>query len=144
MPLLRTRFRLAFDTYRFLPEKVWVEKLKKHWSPLIAISLHVAPLARAVGWATDIVTFHAIGEAVEGFHGGDRPALSPLVNEVGRQDAPRPVDVRSREVLEGLINHLDSRRPQGPHHGGLHAHIVEDGRLLWLCPDHLEAYQTRT
>jgi hypothetical protein len=27
--------------------------------------------------------------------------------------------------------------------GGLNPHIVEDGRLLWLCPDHLKAYKRK-
>jgi hypothetical protein len=124
-------------------EKAWVEKLKTHWTPLLAISLRVAPLARAAGWAYDIVAFHAIGEAVEGLHGGSHPALSPLADEVGTQEAPLPVDIRTREVLKDLIDHLDSKRPLGPSYGGLHPHIVEDGRLLWLCPDHLEAYRPK-
>jgi hypothetical protein len=129
--------------YRFLPNKVWIDKLKTHWRPLIAVSLHVAPLARAVGWAADVVAFHAFGEAAEGFHGSNHPALSPLVADLGQRNAPQPVDIQTREVLRELINHQDMNRPLGTHFGGLHRHIVEDGRLLWLCPYHLEAYRSR-
>jgi len=46
--------------YRFRPNRVWIEKLKAHWGPLVAISLHIAPLAKAVGWAADMVAFHAL------------------------------------------------------------------------------------
>jgi Leucine-rich repeat (LRR) protein len=129
--------------YRFLPDKEWIDKLKAHWRPFIAISLHVAPLARAVGWAADVVAFHALGEAAEGLHGPSHPPLSPIAAELGRQESPKLIDIRTREVLKELIDHLDSKRPPGNHYGGLHRHIVEDGRLLWLCPDHLEAYQTK-
>jgi hypothetical protein len=132
-----------YSVYRFLPNKDWIEKLKAHWSPLIAVSLHVAPLAKAVGWAADIVAFHAFGEALDGLHGEDHPALSSMAAELGRQEVPQLIDIRTREVFKELIDHLDSKRPPGTHYGGLHRHIVEDGRLLWLCPDHLEAYRVK-
>lgn len=49
-------------------------------------------------------------------------------------------------MLKDLIEYLDSERRKkdlvAPLFGGLHRHIIEDGRLLWLCPDHLKAYQT--
>jgi hypothetical protein len=129
--------------YRFLPNRDWIERLKAHWSPLVAFSLHVAPLAKAVGWAADLVVFHAFGEAVEGLHGAGHPALSPMAAELGREEAPQHVGIRTREVLKELIDHLDSKLPLGSHYGGLRPHIVEDGRLLWLCPDHLDIYKSR-
>jgi hypothetical protein len=110
---------------------------------LVAISLHIAPLAKAVGWAADMVAFHALGEAVEGLHGGIHPLHSPRADALGRQETPRLVDIQTRDLLKELIDHLDSQRPHGPRNGGLHPRTVEDGRLLWLCEKHWEAYRKK-
>jgi len=120
-----------------------VEKLKKHWTPIIAISLHVAPLVKAAGWATDLVFLHAAGEATESLHGLHHSPLLPLAAELGSLDTPQAVDLGVRQVLKELIDELDIKRPPGHNNGGLYPYIVEDGRLLWLCDEHLKSYKTR-
>jgi hypothetical protein len=130
--------------YRFRPNQQWVEKLNKHWTPLVAVTRTLGPLSKAAGWAAEVALL-AAGEAVDRLR-KDSP-LSPLSGELGEKEKPQPVDIGTLHVLKDLIEHLDSERrekdPAAPPLGGLHPHIVEDGRLLWLCPDHLSAYETR-
>jgi internalin A len=137
----------AASVYRFRPNQAWVEKLKEHWTPLIAVTLRLGPLAKAAGWAAELVVLHAAGEAVDSLHGGTHSPLAPLADELSEKDRPQPVDIGTLHVLKDLVEHLDSERrkedPIAPRCGGLHPHIVEDGRLLWLCPQHLSAYKTR-
>jgi internalin A len=137
----------AGSLYRFRPNKAWVEKLKKHWTPLIAVTLRLGPLAKAAGWAAEIVLLHAAGEAVDSLHGERHSPLAPLAGELGDQANPHWVDPPTLHVLKDLLEHLDSERRKEDHTappcGGLRPHIVEDGRLLWLCPDHRKAYETR-
>jgi hypothetical protein len=129
------------SVYRFIPEKAWITNLKKHWKPLIVISLRVAPLAKAIGWAAEMASLHAFGESLEVLDGEKGPSLSPLADELGRRQEARPIEIETREFLEELIKHLDSERQSGSRFGGLHRHLVEDGRLLWLCPEHVRLYR---
>jgi internalin A len=48
------------------------------------------------------------------------------------------------EWVTELIAYLDSKRAATePKNGGLQRHLVDDGRLLWLCPEHLKLYRGR-
>ena len=57
-----------------------------------------------------------------------------------RDDLVRPSC--SQHLLDGLIDWLDSQRaPTQPKNGGLHRCLMDDGRWLWLCPDHYKESQ---
>ena len=54
------------------------------------------------------------------------------------------VSLEIRHLLQQLIESLDKERPDAKaKNGGLHPYIIDDGRLLWLCPDHLKLYRYR-
>lgn len=120
--------------------------MNKHWTSLVGVSRSLSPLAKRAGWAAAVeLAILAASKAVDRL-GRDSP-LAPLAGELSEKEGPQPVDIGTLHVLKDLIEHLDSKgrqgRPAEPPWGGLHSHIVEDGRLLWLCPDHLSAYETR-
>jgi len=129
------------SVYRFSPDKVWLEKLKANWGPLLAITLHVARLVKAVDWLADVVVFRALEDALEDTHGGVHPVHSPRAGDLLLQEAPKLVDIQTREVLKELIDYVDSKHPHEPRNGGLHPLTVEDGRRLWLCERHWKEYQ---
>jgi hypothetical protein len=117
-----------------------VEKLNRHWTPLAAVTLRLGPLAKAAGWAGGLVV--AGVQAVDSL-GRDSP-LARLAGGLRGKERPQLVDIGTLHVLKDLVEHLDSQRREkdaaAPPFGGLRPHMVEDGRLLWLCPDHLSAY----
>ncbi|HEY6345518.1 MAG TPA: hypothetical protein VIY49_28810 [Bryobacteraceae bacterium] len=120
-----------------------MEKLNKHRTPLAAVTRSLGPLAKAAGWAAELVV--AGVEALDSL--GKHSPLVPLAGGLSEKETPQLVDIGTLHVLKDLVEHLDSERreedPAAPPFGGLHPHIVEDGRLLWLCPDHLRAYETK-
>jgi internalin A len=132
--------------YRFRPNQEWVEKLKERGAPLAAVMLRVIPLVKDAGWAAELL-MQAGSESVKSLSALPHSPLAPLAGELSKEERPEPVDIETIQVLRDLIEHLDSERrknaPVAPCYGGLTPHIVEDGRLLWLCPDHLKAYEAR-
>jgi hypothetical protein len=74
------------------------------------------------------------------------PSVAGALSEiVGRKAQPEWIDLETRHVLQQLIDHLDSQRPAAePKNGGLHRYLIDDGRLLWLCPEHVKSYQGRS
>jgi hypothetical protein len=137
-------WHLASDSvYRFSPDRIWTEKLKRHWGLLAAITLHVAPLVKGASVLADAIGFDALGEAVEDLHGGVHPLHSPRAEDLFRQEAPKLVDIETRTVLKELIDYLNSKHPHKPRNGGLYPLTVEDGRRLWLYKKHYDEYQKK-
>jgi hypothetical protein len=86
---------------------------------------------------------NAIGLGIEKLPDAPRSPTGLLSRELGQKEKPGLVDIETRVLLEELIDHLDSQRPATGRSGGLHPYLIEDGRLLWLCPTHLKEHKKR-
>jgi hypothetical protein len=54
------------------------------------------------------------------------------------------VELETRHLLQQLIEQLDSKRSVTEQkNGGLHKQLIDDGRVLWLCPEHWKLYKGR-
>jgi hypothetical protein len=136
------------SVYRFQPEHKWFTSLKKNWNKLASVTKKVAPLA---GLAGTLVGAVAVGVAAKEFAenaermapGNDRDPSSELVKDLGRRDQAEVIDLKARHLLASLIVHLDRARGEAqPAFGGLNPYVLkEDGRLLWLCPEHWQQYE---
>jgi len=134
----------TYSVYRFTPDQDWLDSLKEHWNRLVGITKYVGPLAKAFGKVTATAWVEATGLGIEKLPEFARSIAGPLSRELGEKEKPDPVDIETRHLLEGLIDHLDSKRSATEQkRGGLHAYLIEDGRLLWLCPEHLKKYKNR-
>jgi hypothetical protein len=134
----------SYSLYRFKPDQEWFDLLKKSWNKLVAFTKYVGPLAKAVGKASKLVPLEVGGMAAEKLPEVSRSIAGSLSAELHGKDEPETIDIEVRHLLERLINYLDSKRPPlEPNNGGLHRHIIDDGRLLWLCPEHKKLYQPR-
>jgi internalin A len=130
--------------YRFTPDQEWFDLMKKSWNKLVAFTKYVGPLAKAIGKASKLVALEVGGMAAEKLPEVSRSIAGTLSGELRGKDEPESIDIEVRYLLERLIEHLDSQRPPlEPRNGGLHRHIIDDGRLLWLCPEHKKLYQPR-
>jgi internalin A len=136
----------AHSLYRFRPVQEWFDCMKKHWNQFISVTKYVAPLAKTVGKAAG-ATWPAveIGATVaEKLPDLQRSAAGKLSDMLGRKARPEFIDIETRSELEHLIDDLDAgQRPNGPKNGGLYPYLIDDGRLLWLCIEHLKSYQKR-
>ncbi|HYM75470.1 MAG TPA: COR domain-containing protein [Candidatus Dormibacteraeota bacterium] len=135
----------ANSVYRFTPDKAWFDRLKKQWNQLVNISRYVGPLAKAAGKVTAAPALEAAGLGLEKLPAAPRSATNALSQELGETGKPEVIDIETRYLLEQLIDFLDSSERSGtrPKNGGLHPYLIEDGRLLWLCADHLNQYRKR-
>jgi GTPase SAR1 family protein len=134
----------AHSLYRFTPDQEWFDLMKKSWNKLVAFTKYVGPLAKAIGKASKLVVLEAGAMAAEKLPEVSRSIAGTLSGELRGKDEPESIDIEVRYLLELLIDHLDSQRPPlEPKNGGLHRHIIDDGRLLWLCPAHKKLYQPR-
>jgi len=132
----------SHGVYRFTPDEDWFDSLKGHWNRLVGITRYVGPLAKAFGKVTVSPLVEATGLGIERLPEVSRSAIGALSRELGEKEKPDLVDIETRDFLARLIDHLDSKRsPAAQKRGGLHPYLVEDGRLLWLCPDHLKKYK---
>ena len=134
----------AESVYRFTPDQQWFDKLKKQWNQLAGITKHVGPLAKAFGKVTVSPWVEAAGLGMEKLPGASRSAVGEVLR--GLQDRPLPnlIDIETRHLLEDLIDYLDSSRSTiDRKKGGLYPYLIEDGRLLWLCSEHLKEYKKR-
>jgi len=133
--------------YRFRPVQEWFDSMKKHWNQFIRVTKYVAPLAKTVGKASG-ASWPAIeiGAVVaEKLPEAQHSLTGKLSEMLGRKARPEFIDIETRLQLELLIGDLDAeQRPSGPKNGGLHPYLIDDGRLLWLCPEHLKSYQQRS
>jgi len=133
-----------YSLYRFKPDKEWFDLVKRNWNRLVAVTKYVGPLAKAAGKASQLVALEAGGLAAEKLPAVSRTIAGMLSGALRGKDDPGPIDIEVRYLLERLIDHLDSQRSTlEPKNGGLHRHIIDDGRLLWLCPEHKKLYQPR-
>jgi hypothetical protein len=131
--------------YRFRADQQWLGSLKEHWRQLAGITKQVGPLAKAIGKAATVPWLEAAGLGIEKLPEPLSPATSRLSTALGDQSEPELVGLETRHLLERLIEHLDSQRPvTKPANGGLYPYLVDDGRLLWLCPDHQKVYRGRS
>lgn len=135
----------SHSVYRFTPDLKWFDWLKQRWNQLARITKHVGPLAKAFGKVTATPWIEATGLGIEKLPEPSRSVTGALSRELGEKARPEFVDIETRSLLEQLIEHLDSlqRSATEPKKGGLKPHIVEDGRLLWLCPRHMSEYKKR-
>jgi internalin A len=134
----------AHSLYRFTPDQEWFDLMNKSWNKLVAFTKYVGPLAKAIGKASKLVALEVAGMAAEKLPEVSRSIAGTLSRELPGKDEPESIDIEVRYLLERLIEHLDSQRPPlEPRNGGLHRHIIDDGRLLWLCPEHKKLYQPR-
>jgi hypothetical protein len=137
----------SHSLYRFSPDQKWFETVKKQWNQFLRVTKQVAPLANTIGKA-DGVDWPAIETATtlaEKLQEASPSVAGALSEIVGRKAQPEWIDLETRHVLQQLIDHLDSQRPAAePKNGGLHRYLIDDGRLLWLCPEHVKSYQGRS
>lgn len=135
----------AHSVYRFKPGKEWFDSVKKYWNRFVSVTRYVGPLAKTIGKASKIVWAEAAGLGIEKLPEAPRSPAGALSSMLGKKEQPEFIDIETRYLLERLINYLDSpRKITGePTNGGLHRHLIEDRRLLWLCPDHLKLYKGR-
>jgi internalin A len=128
--------------YRFRPEQEWFAKLKRGWGGFAKVTKYVGPLTKIVGKAIPWAEIAA--PAIEKL-----PETSPslggtLSRELGEKEKPAFIDIETRYLLEQLIAYLDSQRSAiEAKNGGLHRNLVDDGRVLWLCPEHWRQYKKR-
>lgn len=134
----------AHSLYRFSPDQEWFDLLKKGWNKLVGVTKYVGPLAKAAGKASKAIWLEAAGLGIEKLPEVARSEAVKLTEALGQKEQFEVIDIETRFLLEQLINHLDLQRPATtPKNGGLHRHIIDDGRLLWLCPEHKKLYQPR-
>jgi hypothetical protein len=87
----------------------------------------------------------ALAEKVEKISAADGKDLSgELAEGLGRRDHTGMIDLETRHLLARLVKYLDKARGEtSPEFGGLHPyHLKENGRLLWLCAEHREQYES--
>jgi internalin A len=133
----------SHSVYRFTPDQEWFESLKKQWTQLVRVTKYVGPLIKVIGKPTG--PWGEIAAAgMDKLPEATLPGAIALSRELGEKGKPEFISVETRYLLEQLIDDLDSRRPLNePKNGGLHRYIIEDGRLLWLCPEHINQYKSR-
>jgi len=118
--------------------------VKKGWNRFACVTRHVGPLAKAIGRAAGLTWVEVTGLGIEKFPEAETSPGGGLTQRLAARDELEPVDIETRFLLEQLIEHLDASRSElEPRRGGLHPYLVDDGRLLWLCPAHVKSYQSR-
>lgn len=137
----------SHSLYRFRPDQQRFESLKKNWNQFARATKKAASLAKTVGKAAGFAwkeTAEVVNMVTEALPEADIEASGRLSSALGGKAVPEAVDLETRFLLQALIADLDSKRDiTDTRNGGLHPYIVDDGRLLWLCPDHIKTYKTR-
>jgi internalin A len=133
----------APGVYRFTPDQAWFDKVKASWNRLASITKYVGPLAKTLGKATKWPLVEAAGLGIEKLPEASRSPAAAFSQELGQKEKPSLVDIETRILLDELIDYLDSQRTPTGRKGGLHPYLIEDGRLLWLCPAHLKEHRQR-
>ena len=149
LPFIANTIRLAWSLPTVFmaqpgPRMVRFYFLKKGWNKFVGVTKYVGPLAKATGKASKAIWLEATGLGIEKLPEVSRSAAGKFSEVLGQKAQPEFIDIETRYLLQQLIDHLDSQRPATkPKNGGLHRHIIEDGRVLWLCSDHKKLYQPR-
>lgn len=133
----------AHSVYRFRGDQEWFLLVKRGWNRFAGVTKYVGPLVKTAGKLSKVLSLEAGGMALEklpeAFNIGTDTFR--VLEQTGEK---KLVDIESRHLLKELIEHLDQQRGGAkPKNGGLHPWLIDDGRLLWLCPDHLKQYRTR-
>lgn len=135
---------ISHSLYLFRPDQEWFDFVKKSWNQFARVTKYVGPLTKAFGKGSKVIWAEAGGLAIEKLPEIPRSAAGTISSALGRHAQPDFIDLETRHLLERLIAHLDSKRPPTePKNGGLHPYPIDDGRLLWLCPEHLKSYRRR-
>jgi internalin A len=133
--------------YRFQPSTERFESLKKYWNQFAKTTKKVASLAKIVGKASGFVwkeSAEVASMAAEFLPEAEVELTGRISSALGAKRLPEPVELETRYLLKALITDQDAKREvTETKNGGLHPYIVDDGRLLWLCPDHIKTYKTR-
>jgi hypothetical protein len=131
--------------YRFRADKVWFDAIKKNWNSLLSVTRRVAPFARLSGLAQAVPWLNTAMSAMEKLPDADQSRSGKLAAALGKQTDPEVIDIESRHLMESLISELDaSRGITERKNGGLLPWLTDDGRRLWLCPQHTRMYKSRT
>ena len=134
----------AHSLYRFRPDQEWFDEIKRRWSWFARVTKHVGPLAKTVGKAAQIPWAEVGGMGIEKLPEAPRSDTGKFAAVLGNNAEPWLIELETRHVLEQLIEHLDSKRAAvEAKNGGLHKFLMDDGRWLWLCPEHVRSYKTR-
>jgi internalin A len=134
----------AHSLYRFSPDQEWFDELKKGWNGFVGVTKHVATLAKVTGKLSKMAPVEAAGLAAEKLPEAGRSPAGALVRAMGARTEIKAVELETRHLLEKLIAHLDSKRGVAEKkNGGLHKQLIDDGRVLWLCPEHWDLYKGR-
>ena len=130
--------------YRFRPDQAWFEEVKRRWNRFAGVTKHVAPLAKTVGKAAQIPWMEIGGLGLEKLPETRVSDAAKFAAILGGQAEPGFVDLETRDVLCKLLEYLDAQRSVvEAKNGGLHKFLMDDGRWLWLCPEHVRSYRTR-
>ena len=137
------------SVYRFRPEQEWFGSLKEKWGEFVGVTKRVAPLVSLGGFLVGApavgVAMKAVAERAEKMSAeGEKDRSSELAKDLGLRERSGVIDLEARHLLARLIGHLDKTRGETyPEFGGLHPYVLkEDGRLLWLCTQHREQYES--
>ncbi len=123
------------SVYDFALHADWVKRLRPHWNAAASHMRRLGKIMTAGGALSGEPTLGVIGLVTEKL--GDLPSdVRELREGLGHGYEQVFVGIELRSTLEALIKALDAERQPAQHNGGLNKHITEDGRVLWLCPDH--------
>jgi len=128
----------AHSVYRFRTDQEWFSVVKKGWNRFVGVTKYVGPLVKSAGKLGKVggMVLEKLPEVFS-----EDGGISERLGQTGKKEL---VDIETRHLLKELIHHVDAQRGNmQPKNGGLHPYIIDDGRLLWLCPEHLKQYQTR-
>ena len=130
------------SVYDFDLHADWIETLRTHWNPLASHMRTLAPLLKAGGKLAANIPLEGLGLVAE--KAPDIRADPRLLrNELGESYRPSRIDIEFRSTLHEIITVLDTPRPPAQKTGGLKKWPNDDGRVLWLCPRHYRALQSR-
>jgi len=132
----------AHSVYRFRGDQKWFGLVKEGWNRFAGITKYVGPLVKTAGKLSKVLPLEVSGMALEKLP--EAFSLGTDTLQLGKKHEKELVDIETRYRLKELIEHLDQQRGNTkPKNGGLHPWLIDDGRLLWLCPDHLKQYRPR-
>lgn len=129
--------------YRFRPDQGWFEELKRCWNRFVSLTKRVGPLANTAGKAAQIPWMEIGASGIENLPVVAVSDAAKFAAILGDQAHAGLADLQTRHVLCKLIEYLDVTRSDAERNGGLHKFLIDDGRWLWLCPDHVSSYRTR-
>ena len=136
----------SHSLYCFTLDQEWFAALKNGWNKFVAVTKYVAPLAKTVGKAAGIAwpSIEVVAGIAEKLPEAGTPVPGHFFEKLGRKARPGFIDIETRYLLKELIGHLDAQRDATePKNGGLHRCLIDDSRLLWLCPEHFRLYDNR-